>query len=415
MPGRRIPRIWQHDPTSYSPAKYRRACRYDAFIPDALMGMPLSLAAHVAGVVSEAEAAIRGLNDGAQPALAPIARLLLRTESIASSKVEGMQLGVRELARAEARLESGGRAGPDALEVLGNIDAMEVAVHEAATVQRFTVQEILAIHQRLMEKAPNAHIAGRLRTRQNWIGGNDHNPCGADFVPPPPEEIAALLSDLCDAVNDDVLPPLVQAALVHAQFETIHPFDDGNGRTGRALIHVVLRRRGTAPAYVPPISVVLATARDRYIDGLTRFREDRVGEWIEHFAAATAGAAHLAKAYLQAVQDLIERWKAQLAASTAPREDAAAWALIEILPAHPMITAPVAAAALGRAKSAIYQALRDLQMAGVLLPLSQSRRNQSWEAMGLLDLLAGLEAGELPATANAPLTRSPPGRRFQTP
>jgi Fic family protein len=77
------------------------------------------------------------------------------------------------------------------------------------------------------------------------------------------------------SVNDDVLPPLVQVALVHAQFETIHPFDDGNGRIGRALIHVVLRRRGVAPAYVPPISVVLANARDRYIDGLTRFREDR--------------------------------------------------------------------------------------------------------------------------------------------
>jgi Fic family protein len=337
------------------------------------------------------------LNDAAQPALTPLARLLLRTESIASSKVEGMQVGVRELARAEARLESGGKAGPIALEVLGNIDAMEVAVHEAATVERFTVQEILAIHQRLMKKAPNAQIAERLRTRQNWIGGNDHNPCGADFVPPPAEEVSALLADLCDAVNDDILPPMVQAALVHAQFETIHPFDDGNGRAGRALIHVVLRRRGIAPAYVPPISVVLANGRDRYIDGLTRFREDGAGEWIEHFAAATAKAAHLAKAYLAAVQNLSGRWKARLAASTAPREDAAAWALIEILPAHPIITAPVAAAALGRAKSAVYQGLGELQAAGVLLPLSQARRNQSWEAVGLLDLLAGLEAGELPA------------------
>jgi Fic family protein len=399
MPGRRVSLVWQHDPTIYAPAKYRRACRYEAFIPDALMGMPLSLAAEVAGIVSEAEAAIRALNDAAQPALTPLARLLLRTESIASSKVEGMQVGVRELARAEARLESGGKAGPIALEVLGNIDAMEVAVHEAATVERFTVQEILAIHQRLMKKAPNAPIAGRLRSRQNWIGGNDHNPCGADFVPPPAEEVSALLADLCDAVNDDILPPMVQAALVHAQFETIHPFDDGNGRAGRALIHVVLRRRGIAPAYVPPISVVLANGRDRYVDGLTRFREDGVGEWIEHFAAATARAAHLAQAYLAAVQNLSGRWKARLAASTAPREDAAAWALIEILPAHPMITAPVAAAALGRAKSAVYQGFRELQAAGVLLPLSQARRNQSWEAVGLLDLLAGLEAGELPARA----------------
>jgi len=222
-------------------------------------------------------------------------------------------------------------------------------------------------------------------------------------VPPPPEEVAALLADLCDAVNDDVLPPLVQAALVHAQFETIHPFDDGNGRTGRALIHVVLRRRGVAPAYVPPISVVLANARDRYIDGLTRFREDGVGEWVEHFAAAAAGAAHLAKAYLRAVQELSVHWRAQLAAGAAPRAGAAAWAVIEILPAHPMVTGAVAAAATGRSRAPIYQALRELETAGVLMPLSASKRNQSWEAVGLLDLLAGLEAGEPPVTGDAPI------------
>ncbi len=402
MPGRRVSLIWQHDPTIYAPARYRRACKYEAFLPDPLRGLPLSLAAEVAGVVSEAEAAIRRLNDAAQPALAPLARLLLRTESIASSKVEGMQLGVRELARAEARMESGGRAGPTALEVLANIDAMELAVHQAAAVERFSVEEILAIHRLLMEGALNAHVAGRLRTGQNWIGGNDYNPCGADFVPPPPEYVVALLEDLCDAVNHEVLPPLVQAALVHAQFETIHPFDDGNGRTGRALIHVVLRRRGLAPAYVPPISVILAAARDRYVEGLTRFREDRIGEWIEQFAATAAGAAHLATAYLRAVQALQARWRRQLAASpAAPRADAAAWAVIEILPAHPLITAPVAAAATGRSKPPIYQALRELESGGVLVPLSESRRNQTWEAVGLLDLLAGLETGQLPTTAGA--------------
>ncbi|HEX7048927.1 MAG TPA: Fic family protein [Longimicrobiales bacterium] len=402
MPGRRVSLTWRYDPTLYAPARYRRACRYEAFIPDGLMGMSLNLPAEVAGIVSEAEAAIRSLNDAAQPALAPLARLLLRTESIASSKVEGLQLGVRELARAEARAESGGRAGPTALEVLANIDAMELAVHEAAVVERFSVDEIRAIHRRLMAGAPNAHVAGRIRSGQNWIGGNDYNPCGADFVPPPPEYVGPLLEDLCDAVNEEVLPPLVQAALVHAQFETIHPFDDGNGRTGRALIHVVLRRRKIAPAYVPPISVILAGARDRYIDGLGRFRDDRVVEWVEQFAGAAASAAHLAAAYLEAVHELGARWRAQLAAlSDAPRADAAAWAVIEVLPAHPLITAPVAAAATGRSKPSVYQALRQLESAGILMPLSRSRRNRSWEAVGLLDLLAGLEAGRLPSPAGA--------------
>jgi len=397
MPGRLIQLTWQSDPTIYAPAKYKRACRYAAFAPDPLRGMALSLDATVAGLVSEAESAIRTLNEKARPALAPLARLLLRTESIASSKVEGMQLGVRELARAEARVESGQKASALAIEVLANIDAMTLAVDEAATVDRFGVNEIISIHRRLMERAADERAAGRIRTRQNWIGGNDYNPCGADFVPPPPGDVGPLLDDLCDAIDDDRLPPIVQAAMVHAQFETIHPFDDGNGRTGRALIHVILRRRRVAPEYLPPISVILAKAKDRYIDGLTAFRGDGLGAWIEQFASAAAGAAHLAHAYVQAVDALAAHWRERLTATpSAPRRGAAAWAVIEILPAHPMLTAPVAAAATGRAKAAIYQAIEQLESAGVLVPLSESRRNQAWEAAGLLDIIAGLEAGQLP-------------------
>ena len=400
MPGRQVALTWQYEPTLYAPAKHRRACRYYAFIPDPLSKLRFSVDAEIAGVVSEAEAAIHALNESARPGLAPLARLLLRSESIASSKIEGMQLGTRELARAEAQMEVGGKASSTALEVVANIDAMELAVDEAAVVERFGVEEIRSIHRRLMEHSANPRIAGEVRTEQNWIGGNDYNPCGADFVPPPPEHVPPLLEDLCAAIEDDRLPPLLQAALVHAQFETIHPFHDGNGRTGRALIHVVLRRRGLAPAYVPPISVVLARARDRYIEGLTRFRGDEISGWIEQFAAAAAGAAHLASAYLEAVRALTDRWRTLLSAlPAAPRADAAAWAVIDVLPAHPLISAPVAAAATGRSKPAVYQAIEQLQAAGVLEPLSESQRNRSWEAVGLLDLLAGLEAGTLPGTA----------------
>lgn len=395
MPGRLIPCTWQHDPTLHAPARYRRACSYDAFVPDPLATLPFRLSPQVAGLVSEAEGAIRALNARAAPALAPFARLLLRTESIASSKVEGMQVGVRELARAEARMESGRPASETAMEVLANIDAMVLALDEAVQTESFGVPRITAIHERLMARAPNRRVAGRIRAEQNWIGGNDYNPCGADFVPPPPEEVDRLLADLCAAIADDVLPPLVQAALVHAQFETIHPFHDGNGRTGRALIHVVLRRRGIAPAYIPPISVVLAAARDRYIAGLTAFRADGVEQWIEHFAAAAGRAAQLAAAYLGAVEELRGEWRERLAASPhAPRAGAAAWAILDVLPGHPMITAPVAAAATGRAKAAIYQGIEQLTGAGVLVPLTDSRRNQAWEADGLLDLVARLEDGE---------------------
>jgi Fic family protein len=248
-----------------------------------------------------------------------------------------------------------------------------------------------------MESSMSTHRAGRLRTEQNWIGGNDYNPCGADFVPPPPEHVESLLEDLCVAVNDDVLSPLVQAALVHAQFETIHPFDDGNGRTGRALIHVVLCRRGVAPSYVPPISVALAASRDRYIRGLTDFRQNRIESWLEHFAGAAARSAWLASRYLASVEGRMEEWRTRLRQSAdSPRADAAAWAVIDILPGHPVLNIAVAQAATGRSRPQIYRAFDQLEKAEVLLPLSAARRSRSWEANGLLDLLEGLNAGEPP-------------------
>lgn len=397
MRGRLVDLTWQHNPRLNAPARYRRACRYSAFFPDSLDLQALTLEADIAGIAAEAEAAIRELNADAGSALAPLARLLLRTESIASSKVEGMQMDVRDLARAEARMESGGRISTAAAEIFSNIDAMQLAIASSADVPTFTVTEITAIHRQLMARASNRHLAGRLRTVQNWIGGNDYNPCGADFVPPPPEYVEPLLTDLCTAINDDIVPPLVQAALVHAQFETIHPFDDGNGRTGRALIHVVLARRGVSPSYVPPISVVLANNRDRYILGLTNFRLDSERDWIEHFCGAAMRAGRLAADYLLAVQELISGWRRRLAESAhAPRSDAVAWTIIDLLPAHPIITGPVATAASRRSKPQVYQGLEQLEQTGVLHPLSKGRRNRSWEADGLLDLIAGLEEGRVP-------------------
>lgn len=393
MRGTLISRTWEWNPALYAPSRYRRACKYEAFVPDPVSGIDFDLTAGVAGAVSDAEKAILTLNARAQPALQPLARLLLRTESIASSKVEGIQVGIRQIARAESRMETGGRVAPTVREVLGNIDAMQLAIEDAASSGRLTVRHLTDIHRRLMANSPNPSQAGVVRTDQNWIGGNDYNPCGADFVPPPPEHVPGLLSDLCDAAGDDSLPPLVQAALIHAQFETIHPFDDGNGRTGRALIHVILRRRGMATSYVPPISVVLANDRDTYIRGLGRFRQGALGPWIEHFAAAATRASELATGYLEEVDALMEEWRRWLAGGANPRSDAAAWAVIDVLPAHPVITAPVAAAATGRAKAAIHQAVRQLGECGVLRAVSRSKRNRSWEATGLLELLEGLESG----------------------
>jgi Fic family protein len=390
MRGSFVKAVWQYDPALYAPPRYRRACHYDPFIPDPLDDLP-PIAPEVAGAISAAEEAIRQLNTVTQPGLQPLARLLLRTESIGSSKVEGMQVDARTFARAEARSDLGYSIGNESVEILANIDAMQLAVDEATAAETLTLGHILGTHRALLARAVNAdRVAGVVRTRQNWIGGNDYNPCGAAFVPPPPEHVKLLLDDLVAFCNDESLPPLVQAALAHAQFETIHPFVDGNGRTGRALVQVVLRRRGIAPDYVPPISVVLAADRSRYIDGLVAFREGRENEWLESFALAAARAAELAASYLTEVQKLQAAWREELAV-LGLRSDAAAWRIIDVLPGHPVISTPVAVEATGRSKPVVAQAIGQLVQVGVLLPLSSGKRNRQWEADGLLDLSANFE------------------------
>ena len=393
MRGRLVRKTWEANPALYAPARYRRACSYEAFIPDPFSGLGPSLPGEVAGVVSEAEKAIVDLNRTGGPELAPLARLLLRTESIASSKVEGLQVDARTLARAEANQDTGGRVGPEAAEILANIDAMQLAIEQASAAEAVAVSAIVEVHRTLMTGAPNREVAGHVRDSQNWIGGNDYNPCGADFVPPPPEEIDGLLEDLAGFCNGETLPPLVQAALAHAQFETIHPFADGNGRTGRALVQVILRRRGLAPGFVPPVSVILAREKGRYIGGLTLFREDRISEWLEMFAVAARQASDLAIRYVARVAELQQEWRSRLDKTSRPRSDAVAWAIIDALPAHPVVTVPVAVAATKRTKPAVTNGIEELERAGVLHRLGESARNRAWEADGLLDLIVDLEAG----------------------
>jgi Fic family protein len=366
-------------------------CRYDAFVPSNISELALEFSGDVVGTVSEAENAIGLLNALAGPSLDPLARLLLRTESIASSKVEGMHVDARRLARAESRSDSGRPVSAIEIGVLANIDAMQLAIEEATSVHELDIDQITAIHHVLMKHSEHPEIAGQIRDVQNWIGGNDYNPCGAAFVPPPPEEVMALLRDLCAFCNQDRYPPIMQAAIAHSQFETIHPFVDGNGRTGRALIQVILRRRNLAPAFVPPISVVLAANKPSYLRDLETYREGDVGEWVESFSVTATRAAHLAQRYLLKVEALKAEWRTQLDASVRPRRDAAAWSVIDALPGHPVITIAIASTATGRTRPAISAAIDQLVTAGILAPISDGRRNRSWEAVRLLDLLVEMD------------------------
>lgn len=407
MPGDHIRLIWRHDPMRHAPQASRGACAYDAFVPKRLADLRLMLDLAAAGVVSNAEATVYALNSKSTGAAGPLAGLLERTESLASARVEGRAIGARTLAEAAPRAEVGLQVSFAAGEVLAISDAMQSAIGPASAGRPFTAEDVVDIHRRLVLRPAFGRIAGVVRTSQIWWGGNDYNPCGAEFVAPPSDRVESLLADLADAVNREERPPIVQAALVLAQCETIQPFEDGNGRLARALAQVVLRRRGLAPGCVVPVSVVLAADREAYAAGLRDFRYGDPAQWVSQYAVAAARAATLAARYLDDVRDLQTGWRRRLREGANPRADAAAWAVIELLPASPVISTASAIAATGRAKSAVHAAVRQLVGAGVLLPLSTSRRNRQWEASGLVDLLERLDLG-WPAGDKR---RAHPGRR----
>ena len=272
---------------------------YHAYSPDLLAGWDPLIPGSLAASVSQAEEAVRALNssDVGHFGLAGVGRFLLRAESLGSSAIEGLRVGPRRLLAAEERMTKA-LAVTDrvAAEVVGNIDAMRRAVDLAAQQRTITLDALLEVHKRLMDRSPNPELGGVLREEQGWMGGGSFHPCNAAYVPPPPDRVPELMRDLVDYVNTEYHSPITQAAVAHAQFETIHPFGDGNGRAGRALIHIVLQRRGLAPRFVPPISLVLSTWSDSYIEGLTAFRHEGPADssrrdaalqpWLGTFTAA---------------------------------------------------------------------------------------------------------------------------------
>ena len=412
-------RRWEPELASGLSRRDRRGCDYDAYIPDLLMDREVLIEGSVAADVADAEAAVLKLN-GEAVALVDseaLARLLLRADAVASSRIEGLEVGSRRLLRAEAARGLGDSpADVTAEEILANITAMAWAVESVAVAEQITVEHLLDVHRLLLAGTRLEAIGGRIRETQNWIGGSSFNPCGAAFVPPPPEELPALLADLCAFCNQDGLPTLVQAALAHAQFETIHPFADGNGRTGRALIHVILRKRGLAPRILPPISLVLATWSDEYVNGLMATRhpgaasdpEAQAGlnRWIGLFAAATGRAVSDARSYEQRVSELQSEWRAKVGQV---RRGSATELLLAALPGAPVLTVGGATKLIGRSFQATNLAVDRLVEAGILQPARIGRRNRAFEAPDLIDAFTDLErrlASPLADTRSAPPSRS---------
>jgi Fic family protein len=351
--------------------------------------------------VTAAETAITRLNAAAL-ALADteaLARLLLRAESVASSRIEGLEIGARRLLRAEAARDLGERTGDVmAVEVLSNIDAMSAAIGEVGPGDPISVATLLTFHQRLLGNTRQAQLAGRLREKQNWIGGSDYNPCAAAFVPPPPELVPELMEDLCAFCTSETLPAVAQAAIAHAQFETIHPFADGNGRTGRALIQLVLRRRGLATRVLPPVSLILATWASDYVDGLTatRYRGPATGKnahaglnlWVGRFAGACERAVQDAASFEERIEQIQYQWRTQLGSV---RKNSSADLLIRSIAGARVLTVGGAAALIGRSYPQANAAIERMVSAGLLSQITVGRRNRAFEAPAIVNAFTDLE------------------------
>ncbi len=396
-----IRRRWVTDVSMGLARRDRQSCDYEAYVPDPLAGRKLVFNGDTAADVADAERAIAVL-DAQASALGDteaLARILLRAECVASSRIEGLEVGARRLLRAEAARDLGEEPSDvTAAEVLANIEAMASAVKSIVPGEPITLDHLLAFHRRLLSGTRLDAYAGSIRNEQNWIGGSSYNPCTAAFVPPLPELVRDLLEDLCRFCNDDSIPAVAQAAIAHAQFETIHPFVDGNGRTGRALIHFVLRRRGLATRVLPPISLVLATWANDYIAGLqaTRYRgpasstaaRDGINEWVARFAAACQRAVDDATSFEETAQLLQEQWRARLGTV---RANSATDLLIHALPGAPVVTVASAAALIGRTFKPANDAITRLVSAGILQQVNVGRRNRAFEAPDVIEAFTALE------------------------
>jgi Fic family protein len=361
------------------------AWRYEAFVPDPVGDYEPSLTSATSTLAERAGIAVRELNQdsaGLVP-LEGLGRQLLRSEALASSQIEGLNISLRKLAEADLP----GRDGHyKAQEILGNIRALELATRIGGEADELDVDAITAIHHSMAIVPPLDRIAGELRETPSWIGGR--SPLDAEFVGPPWEEVRPLLEDLCDFMNRDDISPIAQAAIAHAQFETIHPFGDGNGRVGRCLIQVIFRRRGLAPRYIPPVSIVLGANVDAYIAGLEGFREGEVDGWVLQFARAVESAAAQARSFSEEVTELQAKWRGELGKV---RSDAAVLPLIELLPKFPVITAAVAEKEIGRSRPVAIEALGRLEAIGALTRHRSQKFGDSWEAKELFSLLEEFE------------------------
>ncbi|MTE23989.1 Fic family protein [Microbacterium sp. ZXX196] len=380
---------WERDATLPASRRQRLAARgpYAAAIPARIRDTASDIAPDLA---AEAEDAIREIArfdaeltaraGGAGDEIAPLASVLLRTESASSSQIEGVTAGARALALAGISQPTGRNAEL----VAQNVAAMTRAI---ALSDEMAEGAILQAHAALM--AGERHASpGQFRTEQVWIGGGP-SPHTAEFVPPRAERIPGAMADLMAFTRRADIPLLTHAAIAHAQFETIHPFADGNGRVGRALVHAMLRRAGATTRMTVPVSAGLLADTRGYTAALMDFRRGDVEPIVRAFVNAAFRGAANGRVLAEELARIRAGWEERLPS----RRGSAARRLLDVLVRQPALTTPLVVGELGVASSAAQRAIAQLTNAGIIEPRSaNARRNRVWLAPEVLDALDAFAA-----------------------
>lgn len=376
------PVAWEERPwTSVNDGESRRrqlAARgpYAAAVPPRIAELDLPVLDP--GLVVDAEDAVVALarfDAEVSGITAPFASILLRSESSSSSEIEQLTASPKSIALAELGL----RSGPNSQLILANRRAMEAAIALSGDLDE---DAILAMQHALLHET-HPEFTGRWRQQPVWVGGRGNSPHTATFVPPHSDRVPGLMADLTAFARRADLAVLPQIAIAHAQFETIHPFPDGNGRTGRALVHAMLHRLRITRSVVAPVSAGLLGDVQTYFAALGAYRRGDVGPIVAAFADACIAAVANGR---QLVSDVVEFRNRAYDLATA-RRGSAGWRTIELLAQQPVISAREVALILGVTPQNAQNGIDRLVADGILVPADSSRRNRLYLAEEILAAL----------------------------